>query len=90
LASAGSAWPAARRDLGHLDPPAGPVASGSRAAHGCDQLSLTAHALLAWIGEHGHTGGGGLREVYVSDPQRTAPEQLMTHLMIKVEEEESA
>jgi DNA-binding transcriptional MerR regulator len=55
-----------------------------------DQLSLTAHALLAWIGEHGHTVGGALREVYLSDPQRTAPEQLVTHLMIKLEEEESA
>jgi DNA-binding transcriptional MerR regulator len=55
-----------------------------------DQLSLTAHALLAWIGEHGHAVGGGLREVYVSDPRRTAPEQLVTELMIKVEEEESA
>jgi DNA-binding transcriptional MerR regulator/effector-binding domain-containing protein len=55
-----------------------------------DQLSLTAHALLAWIGEHGHTIGGALREVYLSDSQRTTPEQLVTHLMIKVEEEESA
>jgi DNA-binding transcriptional MerR regulator len=53
-----------------------------------DQLSLTSHALLAWTGEHGHTVGGGLREVYLSDPQRTAPEQLVTQLMVKVEEEE--
>jgi DNA-binding transcriptional MerR regulator len=53
-----------------------------------DQLSLTAHALLAWIGEHGHTVGGGLREVYLSDPQHTAPEQLVTQLMLKLEEEE--
>jgi effector-binding domain-containing protein len=53
-----------------------------------DQLSLTIHALLAWIGEHGHTVGGGLREVYLSDPQQTAPEQLVTHLMVKVKEEE--
>jgi DNA-binding transcriptional MerR regulator/DNA gyrase inhibitor GyrI len=53
-----------------------------------DQLSLTTHALLAWIGEHGHPVGGGLREVYLSDPQHTAPEQLVTQLMIKVEEEE--
>jgi effector-binding domain-containing protein len=55
-----------------------------------DQLSLTAHALLAWIGEHGHTVGGGLREVYLSDPQRAAPEQLVTQVMIKLEEEERA
>jgi effector-binding domain-containing protein len=55
-----------------------------------DQLSLTTHALLAWIGEHGHPVGGGLREVYLSDPQRAAPEQLVTQLMVKVEEEEGA
>jgi DNA-binding transcriptional MerR regulator len=53
-----------------------------------EQISLTAHALLAWIGEHGHAIGGGLREVYVSDPRRTAPDQLVTHLMIKIEERE--
>jgi effector-binding domain-containing protein len=53
-----------------------------------DQLSLTTHALLAWTGEHGHTVGGGLREVYLSDPQHTAPEQLVTQLMVKIEEEE--
>jgi effector-binding domain-containing protein len=53
-----------------------------------DQLSLTAHALLAWIGEHGHTVGDALREVYISDPRRTAPEHLVTDLMINVEEEE--
>jgi DNA-binding transcriptional MerR regulator len=55
-----------------------------------DQLSLTAHALLSWIGEHGHTVGGGLREFYISDPRRTAPEQLVTQLMLKIEEEEGA
>jgi DNA-binding transcriptional MerR regulator len=55
-----------------------------------DQIPLTAHALLAWIGEHGHTMGGGLREVYLSDPRHTAPEQLVTHLMLKVEQEEES
>jgi DNA-binding transcriptional MerR regulator len=53
-----------------------------------DQISLAAHALLAWIGEHGHAIGGGLREVYLSDPRRTAPDQLVTHLMIRIEESE--
>jgi DNA-binding transcriptional MerR regulator len=53
-----------------------------------DQLSLTTHALLAWTGEHGHTVGGGLREVYRCDPQHTAPEQLVTQLLVKIEEEE--
>jgi DNA-binding transcriptional MerR regulator/DNA gyrase inhibitor GyrI len=53
-----------------------------------EQLALTAHALLAWIGECGHTPAGELREVYVSDPRRTAPEQLVTHLMTRIEDEE--
>jgi hypothetical protein len=38
-----------------------------------DQLSLTTHAPLVWIGEHGHVVGGGQREVYLSDPRRTTP-----------------
>jgi DNA-binding transcriptional MerR regulator len=53
-----------------------------------DQISLTAHALLAWIGEQGHVARGELREVYISDPRRTAPDQLVTHVMIKIEESE--
>ncbi|GAA0739779.1 GyrI-like domain-containing protein [Dactylosporangium roseum] len=53
-----------------------------------DQVSLTAHALLAWTGEHGHTTRGELREVYVCDPRQTAPDQLVTHVMIKIEESE--
>lgn len=53
-----------------------------------DQISLTAHALLAWTGEHGHTARGELREVYISDPRQTAPDQLVTHIMIRIEENE--
>jgi DNA-binding transcriptional MerR regulator len=53
-----------------------------------DQIPLTAHALLAWTGEHGHTTDDSLREVYVSDPRRTTPDHLVTHLMIKLEERE--
>jgi DNA-binding transcriptional MerR regulator len=53
-----------------------------------DQISLTAHALLAWIGEHGHAARGELREVYISDPRQTAPDQLVTHIMIMIEEGE--
>jgi hypothetical protein len=52
-----------------------------------DRLSPTTHAPLAWIGERGHAVGGGQREVYLSDPRRTTPEQLVTQLMIKIEEE---
>jgi DNA-binding transcriptional MerR regulator len=53
-----------------------------------DQVALTGHPLLAWVGDHGHTPLGPLREVYLSDPATTAPEQLVTHLMIKLEDPE--
>ncbi|WP_436761023.1 MerR family transcriptional regulator [Streptosporangium sp. V21-05] len=51
-----------------------------------DQIPLTAHALLAWVGERGHTPRGPLREVYVSDPATTPQDRLVTHLMIKLED----
>jgi DNA-binding transcriptional MerR regulator len=47
-----------------------------------DQISLTAHAVLAWAAEHGHALRGPLREVYLSDPARTEPERLITQVMI--------
>ncbi|MGV9323703.1 MerR family transcriptional regulator [Streptosporangium sandarakinum] len=53
-----------------------------------DQISLTTHALLAWLGERGHTPDGPLHEVYVSDPRTTSPDRLVTHLMIKLEDPE--
>jgi DNA-binding transcriptional MerR regulator len=52
-----------------------------------DQIPLTAHALLVWCAERGHPLRGPVREVYVSDPATTGPDQLVTHLMIPVEEE---
>jgi DNA-binding transcriptional MerR regulator len=52
-----------------------------------DQISLTAHAVLAWCAERRHVLCGPLREVYVSDPAVTSPEQLVTHLLIPIEEE---
>lgn len=51
-----------------------------------DQIGLTAYALLAWVGDHGHTPAGPLREVYISDPARTPPDQLITHLMIRLDD----
>lgn len=52
-----------------------------------DQISLTAHAVLAWCAERRHPMRGPIREVYVSDPARTPPDQLITHLMIPLEDE---
>ncbi|GLX00029.1 GyrI-like domain-containing protein [Microtetraspora sp. NBRC 16547] len=51
-----------------------------------DQISLTAHALLAWCAERGHLPAGPMREIYVSDPSSTPPERLVTHLMIPLED----
>ena len=52
-----------------------------------DQISLTAHAVLAWCAERRHPMRGPIREVYVSNPAHTPPDQLITHLMIPLEEE---
>ncbi|MFI0357895.1 MerR family transcriptional regulator [Actinomadura sp. 9N407] len=51
-----------------------------------NEIALTAHALLAWCGDHGHPPGNALREVYLSDPRSTPPERLVTQLMIQLED----
>jgi DNA-binding transcriptional MerR regulator len=51
-----------------------------------DQIQLTAHALLAWCADRGHAPSGPVREVYLNDPHTTEPDQLVTHLMITLEE----
>jgi DNA-binding transcriptional MerR regulator len=51
-----------------------------------DQISLTAHAVLSWCAERGHSLRGPIREVYASDPATTEPDRLVTHLMISLEE----
>jgi DNA-binding transcriptional MerR regulator len=52
-----------------------------------DQIALTAHGLLAWCGERGHGPTGPLREVYLAHPGDSAPEQLVTQLLIPLQEE---
>ncbi|MFE3454072.1 MerR family transcriptional regulator [Nonomuraea sp. NPDC059194] len=51
-----------------------------------EQITLTSHALLSWCAERGHPAAGPVREVYVSDPAVTAPDQLITHVQIPLEE----
>ncbi|GII82111.1 MerR family transcriptional regulator [Sphaerisporangium siamense] len=65
--------------------PGGPFA---RAVHTgpYDQTPLTAHGLLAWCAERGHHPRGPLREVYVSDPALTPPDELITYLMVPLDE----
>ncbi|ADI06966.1 putative transcriptional regulator, MerR family protein [Streptomyces bingchenggensis BCW-1] len=51
-----------------------------------DQISLTAHALVAWCVERGHAPTGPIRELYLNDPAVTAPDHLVTQLLIPLEE----
>ena len=51
-----------------------------------DQIGLTAHALLAWCVERGHATTGPIRELYLNDPATTAPDHLVTQLLIPLEE----
>ena len=55
-----------------------------------EQISLTAHAVLAWCAERRHVVRGPLLEVYVSDPAVTSPEELVTHLMVCLEESDES
>jgi DNA-binding transcriptional MerR regulator len=52
-----------------------------------DQIGLTAHAVLAWCAERRLRVLGPVREVYESDPGVTPPGELVTEVMISVEEE---
>ncbi|MFC5835375.1 MerR family transcriptional regulator [Nonomuraea insulae] len=52
-----------------------------------EQISLTAHAVLAWCAERRRVVRGAIREVYVSDPAVTPPDELVTQVMICLEEE---
>ncbi|WP_336206871.1 MerR family transcriptional regulator [Nonomuraea sp. LPB2021202275-12-8] len=52
-----------------------------------DQIVLTAHAVLAWCAERRLRVRGPIREVYVSDPGVTPADELVTEVMVCLEEE---
>jgi DNA-binding transcriptional MerR regulator len=52
-----------------------------------DHIPFTAHALLAWCADRGLVPTGQVREVYLNDPHAAAPEELVTRLMIRLDEE---
>ncbi|MEV0235967.1 MerR family transcriptional regulator [Nonomuraea sp. NPDC050786] len=81
-----SAEPWQRAGLGVEVLPGGAFAGATHVGP-YDQISLTAHAVLAWCAERGHPLRGPIREVYVSDPATTEPDRLVTHLMIPLEEQ---
>jgi effector-binding domain-containing protein len=39
-------------------------------------------SLMAWVGKSGRQPGGPIREVYLSDPETCAPEELLTELVV--------
>ena len=53
-----------------------------------EELSLTYHAVLAWIHERGHTPRGPVRETYLTDPTTTEPAQFVTRVAVPVDDEE--
>ena len=63
--------------------PAGPVA---RTLHvgPYEEMGLADLALHAWIEEHGLEPAGAVRERYLNDPARTAPEALATEVILPV------
>ncbi|MBN2187723.1 MAG: GyrI-like domain-containing protein [Dehalococcoidia bacterium] len=49
-----------------------------------DQVGGTIHALEAWIAENGYEIVGAYEEVYLSEPDKTPPEELLTEVRFPV------
>jgi effector-binding domain-containing protein len=49
-----------------------------------DQVGHTIHALEAWIAENGYEIVGPYEEVYLSDPAKVTPEELLTEVRFPV------
>ena len=63
--------------------PAGPVAA-ARHVGPYEEIGLAEHALHAWAEEHGWEPSGAIREVYLNDPMRVAPEAIETDVLLPV------
>ena len=74
------------------DPPAGervvtlPAGAVAVARHvgPYEEMGLADHALHAWVEERGLEPNGPIREVYLNDPARVAPEALETEVLLSV------
>jgi len=74
------------------DPPAGervvtlPAGCVAVARHvgPYEEMGLADHALHAWVEERGLEPNGPIREVYLNDPARVAPEALETEVLLPV------
>ncbi|MFB9907055.1 MerR family transcriptional regulator [Allokutzneria oryzae] len=53
-----------------------------------EELPLTYHAVFAWIHERGHTPRGPVRETYLTDPTTTEPAQLVTRVVVPIDDED--
>jgi DNA-binding transcriptional MerR regulator len=51
-------------------------------------LALAAHRALAWAGERGLEPTGPILEIYLNSPNETEPEQLVTQVLVRLEEPE--
>jgi AraC family transcriptional regulator len=49
-----------------------------------DTVGRTYEPLLRWLGEQGYEPAGPAMEVYLSDPERTAPEDCLTEVRVPV------
>lgn len=49
-----------------------------------DELGLAYHSLFAWIQEHGYEQRDAMREIYKNDPADTAPNELITEVILPV------
>jgi effector-binding domain-containing protein len=79
---------AARLDAEHL--PGGAVAVTTHVGPYEELLPLADHALFAWVYERGHRPRGPVREAYLTDPATTEAAQLVTRLLVPIDEEETA
>lgn len=51
-----------------------------------EDLVLTYHALLTWVQDNGYEPSGPVVETYLTDPDKTAPEELVTRIGVIVQE----
>jgi effector-binding domain-containing protein len=47
-----------------------------------DEMAPAWNHLMAWVGSSGRPPSGPMREVYLNDPDRVAPEDLLTELLV--------
>ncbi|MEO1064569.1 MAG: MerR family transcriptional regulator [Actinomycetota bacterium] len=49
-----------------------------------EEIAPAYHVLEGWLHEHGHVAAGSPRELYLSDPTTTPPEQVLTEVQVPI------